>query len=141
MSLNVDGVLENERYATTSRRARPMHRRVARWTGSSDDRVTGPNGQPQLAEHVEPKAVNVLHYASAFGGATRCIAFLPAVVGQNVANLHFCPGPKKKCELLSQKNDLLSRLVINGGVFCPGTEPRKKGTERVGQNVAYFLCD
>jgi len=74
MSLNVDGVLENERYATTSRRARPMHRRVARWTGSSDDRVTGPNGQPQLAEHVEPKAVNVLHYASAFGGATRCIA-------------------------------------------------------------------
>ena len=52
------------------------------------------------------------------------------VVGQNVANLHFCPGPKKKCALLSQKNDLLSRLVINGGIFCPGTERRKSGTER-----------
>ena len=52
------------------------------------------------------------------------------VVGQNVANLHFCPGPKKKCALLSQKNDLLSRFVINGGIFCPGTERRKSGTER-----------
>ena len=55
-------------------------------------------------------------------------------VGQNVTNLHFCP----------RKNDLLSRLVINGGVFCTGTERRKSGTERrkngterVGQNVAY----
>jgi len=38
---------------------------------------------------------------------------------------------------LSQKNDLLSRLVINGGFFCPGTERRKNGAERVGQNVAY----
>ena len=52
------------------------------------------------------------------------------VVGQNVANLHFCPGPKKKFALLSHKNDLLSRLVINGGIFCPGTERRKSGTER-----------
>ena len=49
------------------------------------------------------------------------------------------PVLNKKIAFLSQKNDLLSRLVINGGVFCPGTEPRKNGTERVGQNVAYSV--
>ena len=107
-----------------------MHRCVARWTRSSDDRVTGPSGQPRLSdrEHVEPKAVNVPLRYSAFGGATWCIASC----GNNVA------GHQKKFTFLSQKNDLLSRLVINGGVFCPGTERRKSdGTERVGQNVAY----
>ena len=105
-----------------------MHRRVARWTRSSDDRVTGPSGQPRLSdrEHVEPKAVNVPLRYSAFGGATWCIASC----GNNVANLHLCHGHQKKFTFLSQKNDLLSRLVINGGVFCPGTEWRKSGTER-----------
>ena len=44
-------------------------------------------------------------------------------MGQNVANLHFCPVPKNKCALLS-------RWVINGVIFCPGTERRKSGTER-----------
>ena len=49
------------------------------------------------------------------------------MVGRNVVNLHFCPAPKP---FLSQYNDLLSRLVVNGRVFCPGTESRKNGTER-----------
>lgn len=63
-----DPVLENKHYASTSRRARAMHCHVAGWTGNSDDRVTGPSGQPRLRdrEHVEPKAFNVLHNASAF---------------------------------------------------------------------------
>ena len=45
-----------------------MQCHVAGWTGNSDDRVTGPSGQPRIRdrEHVEPKAFNVLHNASAF---------------------------------------------------------------------------
>ena len=48
------------------------------------------------------------------------------VVGQNVAEICiYVPLPN----LSVPKNDLLSRLVINGGFFCPGTERRKSGTE------------
>ena len=90
--------------------------------------VTGPNGQPQLASMSDRK----LSMRSTTLAPLVALLVVSRVVGQNVANLHFCPGHKKKFAFLSQKNDLPSRLVLNGGVFCPGTE-------RVGQTLNAFF--
>ena len=113
MSLNVDGVLENERYATTSRRARAMHRRVARWTGSSDDRHWSQRSAT-TREHVGPKAVNALHNASAFGGATRCIAS--------------CGTECRKFAFLSRSQEKMYTSV-----------PEKRLTVPFGNQRRYFL--
>ena len=109
--------------------------------------MTGPGGQPRLSdrEHVKPKAVNVLHCASAFGGATRCIASCEtgcrkfAFLSRSQEKM--CTSvPEKRLTVPfgNQRRYFLSRdRTSKKWDRTSKKRDRKGGTERVGQNVAY----